>query len=74
MEPGDFAEFEAAAAQEFLRELPPETRHRSDELLSAGGIQELRCIQPGLEYVADVQGETLLQTTLSFDRDTGAWW
>lgn len=74
MEPGDFAEFEAAAAQQFLKELPPETRRRGEELEAEGAIRELRCGQPGLEYIADIQGETLLQTTLSFDRETGAWW
>ena len=74
MEPGDFSEFDAAAAQQFLKELPPETRRRGEELEANGAIQELRCVEPGVEYISDIQGETLLQTTLSYDRDTKAWW
>lgn len=74
MEPGDFADFEAAAAQQFLKELPPETRRRGEQMQAEGIIQDLRCVQPGVEYIADVQDGTLLQTTLSFDRETGAWW
>ncbi len=74
MEPGDFTSFDTVAAQQFLKELPPETRRRGEELQARGGIQELRCVEPGGEYLADIQGETLLQTTLSYDRDTKAWW
>jgi len=74
MEPGDFAEFDTAAAQLFLKELPPETRRRGEELQAQGAIQELRCVEAGHEYVSDIQGETLLQTTLSYDRESKAWW
>ncbi|MBX3731848.1 MAG: DEAD/DEAH box helicase [Verrucomicrobiae bacterium] len=74
MEPGDFAGFDPAAAQQFLRELPPETRRRGEQLHADGIVQDLRCVRPGEEYVADIQDGTLLQTTLSFDRDTAAWW
>ncbi|HAB17310.1 MAG TPA: hypothetical protein DCE44_12775, partial [Verrucomicrobiales bacterium] len=74
MEPGDFADFDAAAAQQFLKELPPETRKQGEELQADGAIQELRCVQPGAEFVADIQGDTLLQTTLAYDKDTKAWW
>ena len=74
MEPGDFADFNAAAAQQFLKELPSEIRREGEELHVNGFIQELRCIRPGEEYVADIQAETLLQTSLSYDQETRSWW
>ncbi|MFM7816081.1 MAG: SNF2-related protein, partial [Verrucomicrobiota bacterium] len=69
-----FPQFNEPAAQQFLKELPQDTRHRGESLQADGAIQDLRCTQPGLEYVADIQGDTLWQTTLSFDPDTQSWW
>ncbi len=74
MEPADFTSFDAAGAQQFLKELTPDTRRQGEELYGRGALQELRCVEPGVEYVADIEGETLLQTSLSYDRDTKAWW
>jgi len=69
-----FPQFNEPAAQQFLKELPQDTRHRGESLQADGAIQDLRCTQPGLEYVADIQGDTLWQTMLSFDPDTESWW
>ena len=74
MEPADFTNFDTVAAQQFLDELPPETRKRGDALVNAGAVKEFRCVAPGLEYVADIEGDTLLQTTLTFDPETKFWW
>lgn len=74
MEPADFAQFDAAAAQQFLEELPPETRKRGDALAAQDAPPEIRCVTPGLEYVADLEDDTLLQTALTYDPDTKSWW
>ncbi len=74
MEPADFTNFDPVAAQQFLDELPPETRKRGDALFTAGAVKEFRCVAPGLEFVADIEGDTLLQTTLTYDPDTKFWW
>lgn len=57
MEPADFTNFDTVAAQQFLDELPPETRKRGDALVNAGAVKEFRCVAPGLEYVADIEGD-----------------
>ncbi len=74
MEPADFAQFNADAAQLFLKEFPTDVRRRGDELFAAEAVRELRCIAPGGEFVADVQGETLLQTGLRYDPESKSWW
>ncbi len=74
MEPADFTAFDTVAAQQFVDEIPPETRKRGDALVNAGLVKELRCVAPGLEYVADIEGDTLLQTTLTYDPETKFWW
>jgi len=74
MEPADVAPFEAAAAQTFLKELPPETRRRGEQLHAAGTLLDIRCVRPGREYAANFQDGTLLETSLAFDPETHAWW
>ncbi|MCW5556926.1 MAG: DEAD/DEAH box helicase [Verrucomicrobiae bacterium] len=74
MESADAAHFEAAAAQTFLKELPPETRRRGEQLHAGGTLLDIRCVRPGQEYAANFQDGTLLETSLSFDQDTQAWW
>ncbi len=74
MEPADFAQFNADAAQLFLKEFPTDIRRRGEELFAGEAARDLRCVQAGAEFVADVQGETLLQTTLRYDPESKSWW
>lgn len=74
MDPQAFHRFDEPAAQAFLKELPPETRRRGETLQAESALQDLRCLEPGREFVADIQGDTLWQTTLSYDADTQSWW
>jgi hypothetical protein len=74
MDPADFAHFDADGARQFLAELPTETRKRGSQLFESSAVKELRCVVHGMEFVADIEGDTLLQTTLRYDPETKSWW
>lgn len=73
MDAADGAPFDAEAARQFLAELPAEPRERGEKLAAAGAVKEVRPAGPG-EYVADVEGETLIPATLRYDPETKSWW
>ena len=74
MEPADITSLNVGAARQFLADLPTEIRKRGGQLLADGAVKELRCEAPGLEYIADLEVETLHRTVLRYDPDTQYWW
>jgi SNF2-related domain/Helicase conserved C-terminal domain len=69
----DIASFDVEAARQFLMELPADRRVRGEKLAAAGAVKELRPSGSG-EFVADVEGETLVTTALRYDPETKFWW
>jgi len=74
MESAELANLNIGAARQFLAELPPEVRKRGSQLVTDGAVKELRCETPGLEFVADLEVETLQRTSLRYDPETQYWW
>ena len=74
MESAELANLNIGAARQFLGELPAEVRKRGAQLVADGAVKELRCEIPGLEFVADLEVETLHRTALRYDPDTQYWW
>src|ERR1051326_2487634 len=58
------------AAQEFLNQFPAVSRNRGKVLFSTGAVRQLRCENPGLRFVAQVQANKVFRVALYYEDDT----
>ena len=60
-----------AAAREFLQIVGETTQRRGQRYFARGAVRHLRCVQPGIEYAATVQGSSLTTTQVIYEK--GEW-
>ena len=60
-----------AAARAFLQIVSETTRRRGQRYFAHGAVRQLRCVKPGVEYEATVQGTLSYTTQVIYEK--GEW-